>query len=194
MPRLANMDELRSWLDAHGIDRAHWGQGHAKSIEDLWIELQEGESALQDEPPMRLTRLVQVLIRSEGRTLVEARQTLRDERERPRCMPPSEKLKLDEDPLAAACRCLREELGVEPAEVRLLGQATREARESISYPGLQTRYTIYSAEARVNGLPERPFSTLEMSSSVDLVRNHHWIWVRDYVQPAESEEIESGIQ
>jgi hypothetical protein len=95
-------------------------------------------------------------------------------------MPPTEKIKPGENPVEAAIRCLQEELEVSPSQVRILSGAVapeQTLQESPSYPGLATNYIRYKVEARVKGLPRRPFSTTEAAhDDGDPVKNHQWLW------------------
>jgi hypothetical protein len=102
MLKFETIDQLNDWLTAKGIDTTCWGSGGAKSVENLWCELAEGESQLQDEPPLRLVQIVNVLIRAGNRLLVEAGQEFGESQYRYRGMPPSEKLKPGESPVQAA--------------------------------------------------------------------------------------------
>ncbi len=181
MPSFKNIYELRAWLAANGIDLSLWGTGNAKAVEDLWSELVAGETAWQDDPPLRITRVVSVLVYKGNRTLVEARQTLSDDRERPRGVPPSEKMRVDELPLDAAARCLDEELGVRADDLRLLGvEESRVPRPSRSYPGLYTRYVAFQVEAAVTGLPDGDFTTIERGPNREHGKTHYWTWMENF--------------
>lgn len=173
----ASAGDLRRWLAGQGVDLAIWGQGDHKSVDHLWEEITQGETQIQENPPLRLVDVVQVVVRRGGRALVEREQELASGRRRERNRPPSEKMQPGESYLEAALRCLREELGVRRVDVDLLHDTYRREQTegpSPSYPGLRTRYTFHVVEARVDGLPDGDFSTPE--STGDPVETHHWTW------------------
>jgi ADP-ribose pyrophosphatase YjhB (NUDIX family) len=176
--------ELKAWLKAKGIDTTLWGSGQAKSVENLWAELVAGESQIQDDPPLRLVRMVTIMIRDGDKILVEAAQEFGENQQRYRGWPPAEKIKPGESPAEAALRCLHEELQVASNQVEILSwtfQPELAHHESPSYPGLLTNYLRYEVEAKVDGLPGEPFWTSETArDDGDPVRNHHWLW-----EPAE---------
>jgi hypothetical protein len=124
--------------------------------------------------------LVSVIIRAGQRMLVEEGQVLGENQYRYRGMPPTEKIKPGENPVEAAVRCLQEELDVNPDRVQILSwtaEPERTSQESPSYPGLATNYIRYKVEAKVKGLPRRPFSTTEAAhDDGDPVKNHQWLW------------------
>jgi hypothetical protein len=175
-----SITQLNAWLALKQIDTALWGSGGAKSVENLWSELMAGDSELQDDPPLRLVRLVNVLIRSGDKILIEVGQQFGQNQQRYRDTPPAEKMKPAETPPAAALRCLQEELQVLPDQVQLGAVSERESHlgESPSYPGLPTCYLIYEVEATVAGLPTSEFWTIEAEhADGDPVKNHHWQWI-----------------
>jgi hypothetical protein len=159
-----NPADLSAWLAAAGIDTHTWGQGEAKRPADLWTEYQSGETSFQDDPPARVLAVAQIVIRRDGRILIEVEQEFEDGRRRARGLPPSEKLKRGEEPRAAARRCLREELGLEASAVAL-GDSSRVVEEtalSPSYPGLPTRYRFHVLRPRPTACPiatSRPRTT-----------------------------------
>lgn len=175
-----NVSELEAWLTASGIDTTGWGTGGAKTVENLWSELAEGESELHAAPPRRLVRIVSVNICRGRRTLVEVGQAFGENQYRYRDMPPTEKLKPGEKPVEAAIRCVQEELEASPDRVTILSTAAepeQTIQESQSYPGLTTQYIRYQVEAKVTGLPRQPFSTLEAAhDDGDPVKSHQWRW------------------
>lgn len=176
----ATTDQLTHWLHTHQIDTTSWGQGAAKQVADLWQELVDGESTLQANPPLRCVEVVEVLVEREGQRLVETAQHFADGRVRARNRPPSEKLKPGEAPLAAAQRCLVEELAIEESRITVARQEITERvtlDESGSYPGLTTRYTFYRVYLQVAGLPTTPFTTTNAAhGDGDPVVAHQWAW------------------
>lgn len=172
---------LTTWLAARGVLLADWGQGGAKTAADLWAEVACGETTLGDNPPRRTVSVVQVLIRRGERMLTEIEQEMTDGRRRARGWPPSEKLKRDEDALAAARRCLAEELGIAaPPDALCEGAPLYEHTvDSPSYPGLPTTYRVHtmtSDDADLSTvLPDADF-WLENSAPADPVRRHRWGW------------------
>jgi ADP-ribose pyrophosphatase YjhB (NUDIX family) len=177
--QLADRDQLMAALAEAGIDLRQWGVGAAKTADDLWRELCDGESELQGPPLVRVVRgVVQALVRRDDALLIEATQVLRDGRIRQRSSPPADKLRPGERYQAAALRCLQEELGVAATAVTLIEESYRCERttaESISYPGLLSQYTFHIVEARVAALPSGEFWTDERSAD-DPVARHRWIW------------------
>ena len=181
MQTFENPQQLALWLQRHQIDLAQWGQGAAKSVVDLWREVQNAESALYAEAPLRRVRVVELVVQQGDRQLIEAAQELVSGQTRRRNHPPSEKMLPDEEPLAAARRCLVEELGVDgTTDVNFPPQQVRERQElveSISYPGLITQFTFYQVVAQVKNLPLNEFTTTNSAHAHgDPVIAHHWCW------------------
>ena len=173
--------QLALWLQQHQINLAQWGQGAAKSVVDLWREVQNAESTLYAEAPLRRVRVVELVVQDGARQLIEAAQTLATGQVRHRNQPPSEKMLPDEEPFGTARRCLLEELGVDgAADVSFPPQQVRERQElveSTSYPGLITQFTFYQVVAQVQHLPPTDFTTTNRAHDHgDPVVAHHWHW------------------
>lgn len=175
--QFANPDDLAAWLKAAGIDISNWGQGNAKSVADLWLEYASGESVFDDAPPARVVAVAQVIIRRGDAVLLEIAQEFADGRRRERLRPPSEKLKRGEEPLAAALRCLSEELGLSARDVVIENArpSTVQTVDSPSYPGLPTRYRFTTFDAAAPGLPDEDFYR-DNAAPGDPIRRHHWGW------------------
>lgn len=179
--RFDRLEQLLSWLENHGLATGSWGTGGYKSVENLWDEYQAGDITFEEDPPLRVVQVVQVLIEQGGVFLVEKEQILANGERRFRNQPPSEKMKAGESRLEAAKRCLLEELGVADEQIDFLQvgrEHLEEIRESPSYPGLMTRYTIHEVEAHVRGLPATDFWRENAATSQgDPVSRHLWGWV-----------------
>ncbi len=178
----ANAQALESWLMAHSVSTDSWGRTGAKTVANLWHEYEQGEILFEEDPPTRLVRVVQIILRREDYVLHELAQEFSDGRLRRREQPPSEKIYVGESQFAAAARCLREELGLDARDICLLNstaEGERTLADSPSYPGLQTRYTIYTVEAAAADLPEGDFwRENEAAAEGDPVRRHLWGWRR----------------
>jgi ADP-ribose pyrophosphatase YjhB (NUDIX family) len=175
-----NIDALQSWLTQNGIDSSFWGTGNTKSITHLWHEIHEGEVNLQEDPPLRVVNVVQVIIRQGDRILLEAEQEFGDGQRRFRNQPPSEKIKPEETYIDAALRCLREELGLEEQQITLVTASHKVLQtfaQSFSYPGLPSQYTFHTVEAAVSGLPDTDFWRENRAPGRgDPVIRHRWAW------------------
>lgn len=173
-------DELTGWLQENGIDTAVWGTGPFKTIANLWDEYVHGEVCFEANPPLRMVQVVQVLVQRENSTLIEVEQVFRDGKRRYRNQPPAEKIKPNENGIDAAYRCLNEELGLGRDQVYFMA-AEQEREEmvtdSLSYPGLLTRYTIQRIRARVTGLPNENFWRENTAvREGDPISRHLWAW------------------
>lgn len=180
MSNFASAQELNQWLLSHGIDTSEWGKHATKPVDSLWSEIVRGESQLQENPPGRVTHIVEMIIRDDDRILIEGEQQLGENQQRYRGRPPGEKIKPDEPPLEAALRGLEEELQVKRIDVEIL-KTPREPKktslESPSYPALKTIYIVYTVEVKISGLPKEDFSTPELSHNEgDPVTIHYWHW------------------
>lgn len=178
-----NESDLEKWLIEHGIDLSQWGCDHAKSVQNLLKEIQEGDCIIQYKPPLRIIHVVQALIFKDKYILTELGQELSDNRKRKRNLPPSEKMKPDENCLFAAIRCLDEELQITDDRITFLSKKCKPViryRYSKSYPGLKSKYYIYRVHVQVNGLPEKNFWSEEKNSGdhQQSVRRHFWGWTQ----------------
>ena len=150
-------------MRTHGVDPTPFGVGTAKRMEELATEVANGETTLEivEGAPRRNVRVLQLLIRDEaGRVLIEAKQEWDDGRVRERGTPLSEKLLRDENWRDAAPRAVAEELGsaLSPGYKLELDETSftcvAKERDSLSYPGLPSRYLMHSVEARIiDGFP-----------------------------------------
>mgnify|MGYP000924067211 CR=1 FL=1 len=173
-------EELKIWLK-NFVSLADWSRGGAKSVEQLFDEIRNGDCSIQTEPPLRIVRVVQVLVQRDNLFLLEKEQLLADNRTRLRNLPPSEKMKPGEECQAAAVRCLEEELGINEDQVEMIGLSSGPkiiVRSSTSYPGLNSKYFIFPVVVKVNHLPEQDFWTDEQSSGGDheVIHRHRWGW------------------
>lgn len=126
------------------LDLSLYGAGQAKTWNDLETEIRSGECLIewQADRPIRLVKIACIEVLShKGERLIEAYQELADGRIRQRRLTElAEKFKPHESPLEVARRALAEELGIhEHLAIETLGEAIDE-RESLSYPGLLSRY------------------------------------------------------
>lgn len=175
-----NLQDMVHWLDSTGIDVSQWGTNSTKTLNNLWDEYGRGEVSFQVNPPMRIVRVVIIIISRDDMILIEVEQVFHNGKRRFRNQPPSEKIKLGEELNDAAMRCLHEELGLKPAQIDFDEshyKKEEETRESPSYPGLMTRYTMYTVELKVEGLPEQTFWRENVAiGEGDPVKRHLWGW------------------
>lgn len=176
-----NQQELANWLNNNGVQTDSWGKNGTKSIAHLWKEYIRGEITFEAEPPLRVVQVVQVVVRNQNQILIEAEQEFGNGERRSRNQMPSEKMKPGESVGETAVRCLVEELGVNPQQITFLpGGKQRQTvlLNSPSYPGLLTRYTFYTVETAVTGLPAHPFWRNNNSyQEGDPIRRHRWQWI-----------------
>ncbi len=171
--------QLQQLLISNDIDLTKWGKYGAKSLDDLWREIQGGETILSNNPLCRTIHFVQIIIRLDGKILIETEQEMSDGRIRTRNRPPAEKMKPGESIEIAALRGLQEELNLSPNLINLLSinKNHRIAKASSpSYPGLTTHYHFNTVEAAVPGLPNTDFTSKEQSPE-DPIRKHFWSWI-----------------
>ena len=175
-----DISQLDKWLVQQGINTNVWGQGSTKTVKTFWHELVQGDSSLQLSPPLRRVHVAQILIRKNGRVLIESVQEFGNGRRRFRNQVPSEKMRPNEPFLEAAVRCLYKELGIAANQITF-DEATYSEIEivtdSISYPGLPTQYTFHRMEASVAGLPGEDFWHENASyNQGDPIKRHFWVW------------------
>ncbi|XP_031115901.1 uncharacterized protein LOC116019732 [Ipomoea triloba] len=183
---------------------ASWGvKPGTKNVNNLWLEISEGETSLADStPPIRTVEVVVVrVIGKDNKVLVESHQELSNGNVRNRSRPLSEKMKPGETVDSAVFRAIKEELGsiiVRNSElnsiVRILPNSyvkKVEERVSASYPGLPACYVLHTIDATVEGLPEGEFCTEEaeeyegfddkgVAAGAVSCKKHYWKWVDSY--------------
>ncbi len=179
--RFPSVENLRLWLLTLSFDLESWNRGQAKSVSQLFDEINNGESRIQLNPPLRVVNVVQVLVSRDGKYLLELEQELDDKRIRKRNIPPSEKMKPGEDCLDAARRCILEELQVLDRDIEILSDDCKviyRYRNSRSYPGLRTKYCIYRVKVYLKNLPAEGFWTEEKThhSGKEFIRRFYWGW------------------
>lgn len=178
MIKFESINQLRKWLDKNEVSLGLWGQSETKSIESLWREICAGESQIQDNPPLRNIKVVNIIIRRGDRVLIERKQQLVQNQVRYRGLPPAEKIRADESYIDAVIRGLNEELQIDPHDLKVLTSSVEpqiSVHESQSYPGLATQYVVYEVEVEINNLPDQDFWTQETSIN-DPVVKHQWGW------------------
>ena len=93
MITFTSSQQLVLWLGEQGIDLERWGEGEAKSVADLWLEILNGETTLHESPPRRQVQVVELLIVRGEQALIEAMQELANGERRYRNHLPAEKIK-----------------------------------------------------------------------------------------------------
>jgi hypothetical protein len=181
-----NLEELINWLEKFDIPYQAWGQDLTKTVTNLFDEIKSGDCKLLLNSPIRIVHVVQVLIFQYDKVLVEKEQVFSDNRIRARLVPPSEKMKANENWREAAFRCLEEELQLPSQEVNIISTEIKPKirnRISFSYPGLKSRYHINQVVVSTIKLPPNDFWTYEKNDTVyhHLVNQHKWGWVNPNV-------------
>lgn len=199
-----NPQALSEWLSPRLPSESFglWGvKAGTKNVHNLWLEISEGETFLDDSvPPIRTLEVVIVrILGGDNRVLVESHQEMSDGSVRDRCRPLSEKMKPGESVDLAVIRAVKEELGSVIGGgnvgdfVRIVPNSYRkkvEERVSVSYPGLPACYVLHTVDALVDGLPEGEFCTEEGEEYEDSdekkiadgavsCKKHYWKWM-DY--------------
>lgn len=144
-----DLEKLKGQLGKFSIPFENWGTGKSKTLNHLLDELENDECGLT-ETDGSLTRTIEFVgikifynSKDERWFLKEDRQEFKDGRIRRRNMPSSvsEKMKFGEDPLNAAIRGIKEELGIDIKSTQLSKRRDLFYNgSSLSYPGLQTKY------------------------------------------------------
>ena len=142
--RIISEFHLERVLDAYGVDTKLYGTGDKKDLEDLFVEINSGESDLfeiEDGSLLRVIRTVNLFLfhkknNNEFEFLREREQIFSDGRVKIRNLIPSlsEKRKFDEDPILALQRGIHEELGIsiDPGQLMVL-PSREEIKQSKSY-------------------------------------------------------------
>jgi hypothetical protein len=147
---LLNLCNLKNLLFEFSIDTQSWGKEQAKSVEDLFEEIAQGESQLRIDVRgiSRVVEIVRMFVcdpnSPERGYLLEMSQCLPGGqiRERKRC--PAGKLRQGESPEEAVVRELKEELKIERDGCQLsLICSKLENAPSPSYPGLPCYYAVH---------------------------------------------------
>lgn len=176
------LTDLMNLLKSHDIPCELWGTGKSKTVNHLLDELKNNECELT-EMNGTLTRFIEFVgvkifytDKEEQRWfLKEDRQEFKDGRVRRRNMPSSvsEKMMSGEDPLIAAIRGIREELGV-----KVYGHQLIKRRDlhydggSLSYPGLDTKYKGHKFICEFDDNQFDPTGYMEAQSD----KNTFFIW------------------
>lgn len=177
-------DTLRHILLNAGIPLQKWGAGNAKTITHLLEEVKSGETELSWNENGELIRnviVVQVDVftqEPDGQRwyLREDKQVFRDGRVRHRELSTTlgEKMKPEEDILAAARRAVSEELGISEVDEMCYTGSERMMHSSDSYPGLESQYESHHV---VIALPAAALNT-EGYKEVQTDKTTYFVWER----------------
>lgn len=145
---------LKGLLEDCGIDITSWGVGKAKTVNDLFGEIVEGESHLRidDDGLHRIIEVAKLHISqalyAERGCLVEVSESLPDGRVISRNEYPSETLKKGETSQQAVMRGIWEELQVGKDGIYSVEMTPPvvESRPSKSYPGFSCKYVLHHAK------------------------------------------------
>lgn len=162
------LGEMVTLLQQHGIPVESWnGTGGTKTPEDLFHELEEGETTLEiiEGKVLRTVNVVAVDIThtdTDGTVwkLWEARQVSKKDgsvKTRPDLRGAvAEKMKATENPQEAALRGASEELGIGAGLSVTDSELVTELKPTKTYPGLDTQYNIHVVHAEMSSDAFRP--------------------------------------
>lgn len=181
LPKDVSLEELTGILITCGIPIEKWGMDEAKTIDNLLVELQNGESAMwvDDQGIHRDVTVLWLDViheTSDGDVflLKEDRQEFRDGRVRRRDLPGSlgEKMKPNERPVDASMRALAEEIGVENITSHYVIGEEVKMYTPPTYPGLESRYTTYSHLVQIGTEDFRPEGYVEYQED----KVNYYVW------------------
>ena len=145
------IETLATKLKDNGIDISKWNQGNAKTVEDLFKEIEEGETELTKDVRGKLLRKVlgvgaEVYYTDGEKTFIlkEQKQVFDDGRERVRNLGRSinGKMRFGENSRDAIIREVEEELGIANNYPMEELETIIDTNDSQSYPGLLSNYIV----------------------------------------------------
>jgi len=150
-------EDLLSALITHCVPIDRWGAEGTKTVDDLFGEVNRGESRFELQPDgpknTALIRHVQVaavvVYYRDGESLMmliegDREHVSGDVTRRELDTSISEKVMPGEVPMLAAQRAFREELGIsDPPNLEAVKNFEKDTARSSSYPGLMTRYEMH---------------------------------------------------
>ena len=154
---IQSLEHLRSILSDNQIDFSQWGQKATKPIEELWGEIEGGETRIRndDQGICRVVGVANVYVKyqsAEGEELnlwEERREFVNGDSDRRNFDFLAEKGYPSEDELEWAARALGEELGlaIPTSRIQKLGREIKfDDEEKTSFRGLKSEYQIYRYE------------------------------------------------
>ncbi len=164
---------LRALLESHGFDTNLWGEGATKTVEALWLEVDEGETEiLQIEGELtRRTNVAAVDVEvelSDGRRfrLYEEKQIYRGGATRERSLMTSlaEKIKPGEGIIVAARRAVEEELGISGQISITPGGEQVLEKSSQTFNGMRTQLLLKHAIVKISEDDFKPTGYIEVTS------------------------------
>jgi hypothetical protein len=150
--------ELETLLNHHHLDITNWSHNlGTKNIQDLHNEILRGETILEirENQLVRITQIssIEVLVKMGEKTftLIEDKQIFFTGAIRKRGLRNlSEKIGHNETPELAAYRALAEEIGLKTGKQLVFIGETEIENESLSYPGLYSRYRIFNYQINLD--------------------------------------------
>jgi hypothetical protein len=144
---ITSQAQLLELLCAYDVPTDRWGQAGAKSVFQLFEEIQAGESELHvtaDGRLQRVVNVVNVVVEHAGLRLVEEEMQIKGGPVRRRQFPwVAEKMLSGERPADTARRALREELGIDDDRIEFQSVLLRRTPASSgAYPGLSCLFVI----------------------------------------------------
>ena len=145
------IEALITQLKSNGIDLTKWGKGEAKTVEDLFREIESGETELTRDVKGKLIRKIlgvgaDVYYTNGEKTfrLKEQKQVFADGRERKRDFgrAVSGKIKFGETARDAIIREIEEELGIKNNYPMEELETLIDTQPSQSYPGLSSFFMV----------------------------------------------------
>ena len=173
--------ELASFLSVHGVDLGAYGRREAKTLEQLWTEVEKQECTLLLDGAGKIRRRaygaqIAIYYRRGDKTLqlIEDCQVFHDGRIHRRQLGASigEKMQGDEKPLAAARRALSEELGIEENLALDPEETQTKTVHSLTYPGLISEYVIYTYSTWLPDHLYKPEGYVEVQED----KTNYWVW------------------
>ncbi len=178
--KIKSVKKLKNLLSRYGVDYYMWGKGATKTLNQLFIEINLGESYLSIENN-KLLRTISVVnmfffFKRKGNFyfLREDRQEFSNGsiRQRNPISSLSEKMSPNENPVSAIIRGIKEELGFDFYMKGKSYLSRTNIRKSSSYPGLKTYYKFYDFTSYIN--EENYFKNGYVENQVD--KSTYFTW------------------